>query len=243
VKAERLKVKGFLRNLFRLHDEENNTTLPMSWMSINNTFVHVFGYPLSYIEFLGTLTGLISVWLAAKANIWTWPVGLINVVSFFLIFFEIHLYADMFLQVYYFITSLYGWVVWYNKSGDGEIAVLSKNRRTSLLIIIVLSTLIFGFIVSKIHLILPSVFSKPASYPFPDTFLAVLSIIATILLAQKKLENWILWIIVDVISVVLYAKKGVMVISVEYFVFVCLAVVGLVSWIKIFIHEKRLSAG
>jgi nicotinamide mononucleotide transporter len=211
----------------------------MHWISISNTFFTIFGYPLSYIEFAGTLTGLISVWLAARANIWTWPTGLINVACFFLIFFEIHLYADMFLQAYFFVTSIYGWVIWYHKKAEGDIVVLPKTSRLTLTVTIIFSTLIFGFVVSKIHLILPSVFVKPASYPYPDTFVAVLSIIATILLAQKKLENWILWIIADVISVVLYAKKGVMFISAEYFVFVCLAVAGLLSWTKLFANEKR----
>jgi nicotinamide mononucleotide transporter len=87
------------------------------------------------------------------------------------------------------------------------------------------------------------VFSKPASYPFLDTFVAVLSIIATILLAQKKIENWWLWIIADVISVGLYAKKMVLFISIEYFVFLCLASVGLLMWLKIMRNEKRLSIG
>ena len=147
----------------------------------------------------------------------------------------------MFLQAYYFVTSVYGWVIWYHKKTERNIAVLSKNKRVMLTITIVTSTLIFGFIVSKIHLLFPSIFSQPASYPYPDTFVAVVSIIATILLAQQKLENWILWIIVDIISVVLYAKKGVMFISVEYFVFVCLAAAGLISWSKLYKHEKGLS--
>lgn len=209
-------------------------------ISISNTFITVFGYPLSYIELAGTLTGLFSVWFAAKANIWTWPTGLVNVTCFFLIFFEIHLYADMFLQVYFFITSIYGWVVWHNKTDYGNIEVFSKAKRISLLVAIILSTLFFGLLVKNIHLMLPSVFIKPASYPFPDTFVAVVSIVATILLAQKKLENWVLWIVADIISVGLYAKKGVLFISIEYLVFLCLATSGLVIWLKLFEDEKRV---
>lgn len=213
------------------------------WFSIQNTFITVYGYPLSYIEFLGTLTGLISVWLATKSNIWTWPIGLLNVTCFFLIFFEVRLYSDMFLQVYFFVTSIYGWIVWHNKTENGEVKILSNSRRIVFSIIIILSTIVVGFAVKNIHLIFPQVFNKPASYPFVDTFVAVISIIANLLLAQRKLENWILWILADIISVVLYTKKMVMFISIEYFVFVCLATAGLIMWIKIMRHEKGISAG
>ena len=213
------------------------------WFSIQNTFITVYGYPLSYIEFLGTLTGLISVWLATKSNIWTWPVGLLNVTCFFLIFFEVRLYSDMFLQVYFFVTSIYGWIVWHNKTENGEVKILSNSRRIVFSIIIILSTVVVGFAVKNIHLIFPQVFNKPSSYPFVDTFVAVISIIANLLLAQRKLENWILWILADIISVVLYTKKMVMFISIEYFVFVCLATAGLIMWIKIMRHEKGISAG
>lgn len=213
------------------------------WFNIQNTLVIIFGYPLSYVEFIGTATGLLSVWLATKSNIWTWPTGLLNVTCFFLIFFQVRLYADMFLQLYFFVTSIYGWVVWHNRTGYNMIDILSKNQRIKLLGVLVVSTAIIGVIVKNIHLIFPLVFSKPASYPFLDTFVAVLSIIATILLAQKKIENWWLWIIADVISVGLYAKKMVLFISIEYFVFLCLASVGLLMWLKIMRNEKRLSIG
>jgi nicotinamide mononucleotide transporter len=213
------------------------------WFSIQNVFIIVFGYPLSYVEFIGTTTGLLSVWLATRSNIWTWPTGLINVTCFFLIFFEVRLYADMFLQLYFFVTSIYGWMVWYKKSSSGVIEVLSKSQRIKLLVTVILATLVAGVIVKNIHLIFPQIFDKPASYPFLDTFVAILSIVATILLAQKKIENWWFWIVVDIISVALYAKKMVLFIAIEYFVFLCLASTGLLIWVKIMRNEKRFSTG
>lgn len=213
------------------------------WFSIQNTLITIFGYRLSYVEFIGTTTGLLSVWLATRSNIWTWPTGLINVACFFLIFFEVRLYADMFLQLYFFVTSIYGWLIWYKKSDYRTINVLPEKQRIKLLVVIIVATLIIGAIVNNIHLIIPQIFSEPASYPFLDTFVAVLSIIATILLAQKKIENWWLWIVVDVISVALYAKKMVLFIAVEYFVFLCLATTGLLIWLKIIRNEKRLGTG
>lgn len=213
------------------------------WLSISDILITIYGYPLSYIEFVGTLTGLFSVWFAARSNILTWPVGLINVACFFIIFFQVHLYSDMFLQAYFFIMSIYGWMVWADKKQDDiiSIEILTQYRRVLLTIVIILSTIIIGIFVKNIHTILPSIFTSPASYPFIDTFVAVLSIVATVLLARKKLENWALWLIADVISVGLYAKKGVLFISIEYGIFLCLATWGLLSWLKLFANEKRTS--
>jgi nicotinamide mononucleotide transporter len=216
----------------------------LKWISISNIMVTLYGYPLSYIEFAGTITGLFSVWFATRSNILTWPVGLINVTCFFIIFFQVHLYSDMFLQVYFFIVSIYGWMVWHNanekESDQILITLLTLSQRIRWIVVIVISTITIGFIVKNIHLIFPIIFNKPASYPFIDAFVAVLSIIATILLARKKIENWILWILVDIISVGLYFKKDVLFISMEYVIFLCLAVWGLLLWLKLLPNEKRL---
>ena len=80
--------------------------------SLNQTLVEVLGYPLSFLELFGTLTGLVTVWLAARAHILTWPTGLINNLAFFLIFYQVQLYSDMLLQIYFFVISLYGWWYW-----------------------------------------------------------------------------------------------------------------------------------
>ncbi|MES2764625.1 MAG: nicotinamide riboside transporter PnuC [Bacteroidota bacterium] len=213
----------------------------MNLFDINNIFLKVFNYPISYIELIGTLSGLISVWLATKSNIWTWPIGLINVICFFAIFYQIHLYSDMFLQLYFFITSIYGWIIWQkqNKSPTLPITTLTHTHRIVLAVSIVLCTLIVGIFVKNIHVVFPSIFKHPASYPFIDTFVAILSIMANFLLARRKLENWILWIAVDVISVWLYFKKSIMLISIEYVIFLFLATLGLISWLKL-INENRI---
>jgi len=214
----------------------------LNWIDINNTFVTVLGYPLSYVEFIGTVTGFFSVWLAAKSNVLTWPIGLINVFCFFCIFYQVRLYSDMFLQVYFFVISIYGWIAWKNqdrKKGT-PIKTISEKQRIMVAIIILLVTLSMGTFVKNIHTLIPAIFISPASYPYIDTFVAVLSVIATVLLARRKIENWILWIIVDIISVVLYAKKHVLFISIEYGIFMCLATLGLLTWLKLLRNEKRI---
>jgi len=216
-----------------------------NFLDVNSVFFTILDYPVSYVEFIGTTTGLISVLLAAKSNIWTWAAGLVNVACFFLIFYQVQLYSDMFLQVYFFAASIYGWIIWsrQDKQKENPIQLLSRKQRIFLLLTIIFSTLVIGFFIQNIHSIFPSIFQKPASYPYIDTFIAVLSILATILLAKRILENWFLWIIVDVLSVGLYALKSVRLISIEYFIFLCIASFGLFNWLKLRKDEKRISVG
>lgn len=216
----------------------------MNWIGITNIFVTICGYPLSYIEFVGTLTGLLSVWFAVKSNIWTWPIGLVNVSCFFVIFFQINLYSDMFLQVYFFVMSIYGWVVWNQKNeAKAIIETINDKDRIIISLSIIFLTIIIGYVVKSLNVIMPSIFVKPFAYPFVDTFVAILSIVATVLLAKKKIENWVLWILIDVISTVLYAKKNVLFIATEYIIFLCLASVGLITWLRLLKNEKRISIG
>lgn len=84
----------------------------LDFLNINNICLTPFGYPLSYVELVGILTGLLSVWLAAKSHILTWPIGLVNVAAFFFLFYQVCLYSDMLLQVFFFVTTCYGWYYW-----------------------------------------------------------------------------------------------------------------------------------
>jgi len=210
---------------------------------INNTFTTIFGYPLSYVEFIATFFGLFSIWLATKQVIWTWSIGLINIVSSFIIFYQVQLYSDMFLQVYFFITNIYGWVIWKNQfQKNRPVTALSGKARVLLFVFIIVSTSVFGILVKNIHLLFPKIFIHPASFPFIDTFIAVASIIGTILLAKRIIDNWALLLIVDIICVFVYAFKNIMFITLEYAVFCLLACLGLFSWLKS-IRMKEFDTG
>ena len=78
------------------------------FFDITNTFITVFGYDMSHLEFWATLTGGIAVWLSAKENVWSWIIGLLNVVLAFVMFYQIQLYPDMLLQVFFFVTNIIG---------------------------------------------------------------------------------------------------------------------------------------
>ncbi len=207
----------------------------LQFFEINSTYFKIFSYSVSYIEFTGSVAGIVAVWLAAKSNILTWPIGLINIILFFLIFWQVELYSDVFLQVYYFSVSLYGWHNWNKeKKLNAPIKLLSASNKFLLMGTILIATVLLGFIVSNLHVMIPNVFHKPASFPYIDSFLAISSIIANTLMAQRFIENWILWIIVNVISVVVYFLKDIIFVSMEYFVFLILAIYGFYYWKKEF---------
>ncbi len=206
------------------------------FFSINNVLVEIWGYKMSMVEFLGTITGLVAVLLATQSNIWSWPIGIVNFILSFLLFYQVSLYSDMFLQIYYFITGIYGWIYWYGKKKGEQtpITYLTTRGRVIHTSLIVVGTIGIGYFMSHIHQLFPIAFPKPAAYPYPDSFVAVMSILANWMLAQRRIENWILWIVVDAICTVMYSLKGIQFFSFEYFIFLLMGIYGLVNWVKIY---------
>lgn len=204
----------------------------MQFFDIENIAIHVLGYDTSYVELLGIVFGLISVFYASRANVLTWSAGILNEFFLFILFFQVQLYADMFLQIFFFIVTIYGWYNWTSNPIENKISVTGYKSRWNLLLIISLGTLICGYLISNIHITLPQYFKIEASYPFTDSFIMVTSIIATVLLAKRKVETWYLWIVVDIVCIILYYIKSVYFLSFEYIVFLGLAVYGLYYWKK-----------
>jgi nicotinamide mononucleotide transporter len=215
----------------------------MAFFDINNTFFTLLGYPMSYLEFFGTLLNIISVYLVAKNKIWTWPIGNIAVVLFAILFFQIQLYSDFFEQIYFFITGFYGWWVWAKRGKDTEkeMPVSHNSKRNNLIYagIIGIGTILMGYSISQIHLWLPSIFTLAASFPYLDAFTTVMSFAATILMAHKKIECWYLWISVDIIGIGLYFTKEVVFVSILYVIFLVLASNGLIQWRRIYRKQKE----
>jgi nicotinamide mononucleotide transporter len=199
---------------------------------VREIFFTVLGHGVSYVEFIGTVLGLISVFLASRANIFTWPTGIANAIFFLVIFYQIHLYSDMFLQMYFCGMGVYGWFSWKNKAEHHHSEIQTLTNRTRLLVGIFIAFVVvaIGTLISQIHMILPQVFDHPASFPYIDTFIAISSILATILLARRIFETWVLWILVDITSIGLYSVKGVKLIAVEFVIFLALAVLGIITW-------------
>jgi nicotinamide mononucleotide transporter len=208
-----------------------------SLFSVNRVAFTVLGYQLSYIELFGTVLTLWSVWLVAKRRIWTWPVGMVSVVLYMLLFYQVRLYSDALEQVYYLGASVYGWYSWTRSpKADGTILNVEFSS-TRWLIVWGLITLVLGAVLgvfmSNAHNLFPRIFPEPASYPYLDALTTIMSFTAMWLLARRRVESWIYWIVVDVIAIGLYYAKAIKFVALLYVILLFLASKGFLSWMKI----------
>jgi nicotinamide mononucleotide transporter len=208
----------------------------IDFFSVDNIFFTILGYPMSYVEFIGTVFYLWSVWLIAKRNILTWAIGIISVLLYMILFYQIRLYSDTIEQIYYLGASVYGWWIW-NKSpkDDGQITDVRYSDLKSLTFGVVFTgsvSVVFGYFMSRVHLFLPAVFPEAASFPYLDAITTIMSFSAMWLMAKKKIESWIYWIIVDFIGIWLYFIKDVKFLSLLYVILLKMAFNGLRMWHK-----------
>jgi nicotinamide mononucleotide transporter len=184
----------------------------------------------NYIEITGAVTGLIYLYFSIKQKIWLWPVGLIASGFYFFVFYNKALYANMALQGYFIVMSIYGWYYWKKRSKKDT----DQENFTSKFISLRygLYFLIFGILV---EIALWYILSKipGTDYPFLDSLTTTLSIIGTWMLAKKYIENWILWIVADSIYVGLYVYIALYPTAILYSVYTILAITGYYTWKKL----------
>lgn len=205
-------------------------------LSVDTTFFTILGYPMSYIEFVGTVLYLWSVWLIAKRNVLTWPVGIVSVVLYMALFYQIRLYSDALEQIYYLGACAYGWWFWSRSRPEmGVVSDVSFSSRRALLAWLALTaalSIALGGVMSHVHVWAPAAFPEPAAYPYLDALTTIMSLIAMWLMARKHVESWVYWIVVDVIGIGLYFDKGIKFVSLLYVLLLVLAIKGLVGWRK-----------
>ena len=214
-----------------------------NFLSVNNIVFTVLGYPMSYVELIGTILYLWSVWLISKRQVLTWPVGILSVLLYMVLFYQIRLYSDTLEQVYYLGASIYGWILWDKSSkDDGQIKDVTYGDGKSIILWVAMTGIISifaGILMGRIHLLLPVLFPEAASFPFLDAFTTIMSFTAMWLMARKRIESWIYWIFVDVIGIWLYFVKDVKFISLLYIILLIMAVNGLRSWQKAKLQTVR----
>lgn len=180
------------------------------------------------LELIAALFTIVCVWLANKRNIMSWPVGIVGVILYSFIFLNSNLYAEFGLQIIFLIQSIYGWYFWV-KHKDSEHSYKIKPDRLNKREII--SSFLIGIILFIISGFLLSNFTN-ASIPWLDTFLASFSLVANYLLSKRKIENWYIWIFLDVIYVVMFIYKELYITSILYSILLVLAINGLRHWKK-----------
>jgi nicotinamide mononucleotide transporter len=181
---------------------------------------------MSSIEIIAVVFGLLCVWLTIRQNIWCWPTGLVQVALYIYIFMQVKLYSDVILHVIYVGMQIYGWYHWLHGGRDhGALGVTLLTRQARLLwpLITLVVTLIWGFLMSHY---------TDAALPYADAFTTVASLVAQWLLARKKLESWLFWIVVDIVAIGVYGYKELYLTCGLYAVFLVLATRGWFTWRK-----------
>lgn len=211
----------------------------VDFFSIEKIAFTIWGYDLSYLELFGWLTGIAAVALSSLANIWSWPIGILNVTLSFFLFYQVQLYPDMFLQVFFFVTNILGWWRWANpRKGEEdlrkELKVSWMNRKQLAITFstALLGTSIMAYFASNLHEWFPSIFSKPSASPFLDSFITVMSILATFYMVQKKVECWIIWLLIDVVATYVYFIRDLKFYSLLYFFFCIIASFAIWNWAR-----------
>lgn len=182
----------------------------------------------NYIELAGAIFGLLYIILSIKQNIWCWPIGVITSALYIYVFFVTGFYADMGLQVYYLVVSIYGWYFWMygGKSKKQDNLKISKAGFWLSAYLILVTVLLFGIIAFILVKFTDSVI------PYWDAFTTAGSFVATWMLARKIIEHWIIWVIVDSVSLGLYIYKGLYPTVILFAVYTALAVIGYIEWKK-----------
>jgi len=177
------------------------------------------------LESVAVLFGIVSVWLSTREHLLSWPTAIVNVSLYFLVFREARLYADMGLQVVYLILSLYGWYEW--RFGGAERTELPVTRATrrhawTLGALGLVGAIGLGTLLAR---------TTDAALPYLDSALAVTSLCAQWMMTRKLVENWLVWVVADVVYVGMFAAKGLWLTAGLYAVFLGLAVSGYRTWL------------
>lgn len=216
------------------------TFLELFWQNIQDT---------TWLEVVAVIFGLLSVWYAKNANILVYPTGIVSVLIYVYILIEPKLYADVGINFFYFLMSVYGWYMWTRKGPTKKVIPIRWNTRLQQLLGIVAVFVFFFVIWGLIYYfkkedsdyLAEYVYLESLKLIYVDSFTTAIFLVGMLFMALKRIENWIYWIVGDLISVPLYFNKGYVFTSFQYLVFLGIATAGLIAWIRIYEKEKRMS--
>lgn len=185
---------------------------------------------MNYYEITGVVFGLLCVWLTTRQSIWNWPIGIVNVSAFIFMFYNAKLYPDMWLHVVYLFMGIYGWAKWGMGSINwGEpvaklpVSRVSRKELIGWAMAVPVLVTAMGYYFAT---------HTQSAAPYVDSTITVVSLVANYLLCRKILENWILWMITDVIAISLYTYKELYLTAGLYVIYFILCIIGYKSWKK-----------
>ena len=186
-----------------------------------------------YIEILGTIVGIVYLWLEYKANIYLWLVSIIMPAIYLYVFYVAGLYADFAINIYYLLIAIYGWMAWKygfklfsakrEKNGDEKLRISHVPKKLWIRLVVV-------YVLLQLSITWVLITYTNSDVPWLDSFTTSVSILAMWLLARKYLEQWLVWIVVDIVSVGLYLYKDLYYTSALYAVYAIIAIFGYYKW-------------
>jgi len=185
------------------------------------------------LQIVGTILGLVYLWLEYKANIWVWIIGAIMPLVHGILYLESGIYADAAMQLYYVAAGIYGLAVWKRKPqkrNDGVIKHTPRGWIVSLVVVYALLHVALYFLLTEF---------TDSRVPLFDSMSTALSIVAMWMLSRKLVEQWLVWLVVDMISVGLYMYKGIPITALLNTVYCVLAVIGYLRWRKVANHPSQ----
>ena len=177
----------------------------------------------SPLEWFGTITGFLCVYLAAKQHVLNWPIAILSIAAYTLLFFRYKLYGDAALQVYFLVTSIYGWYYWVKQKEENQQAISSLTISETLKIIA------FSIVLSGALGVFLDRFTN-TDVPYIDGTCTAISLVAQFLLTRKIIQNWVLWVVVDSCYIPLYLYKDLALTAVLYTLYLVLATLGYLNW-------------
>lgn len=188
-----------------------------------------------WLELTGTLVGLIYLWLEYRASVWLWAANIVMPLIYIFVYYDSGFYADMGINVYYLVASLYGWIMWRRGTGAGEELPMSHTPRESLLPFTAVFLVLWGviwFVLTRF---------TDSTVAVGDAFTTALSVVALYMLAKKYVEQWLVWIVVDVVCAALYIYKGLYPTAILYLLYSVVAWFGYRRWLKMMKNDESLS--
>lgn len=180
-------------------------------------------------EFVAVVFGIASVFFSKKENIWVYPVGLVSTIIYIEISFKGNLFGEASVNIYYTIMSIYGWILWAKKDAQQHLVVhITKSTAKEWRIQLGIFAGFYVIIYACLYWLKQNF--APGAIPWADAFASATAYTGMWLMAKKKVESWIWWILTNMASIPLYFAKGYVFTSVQYVVLLVLAVAGLIEW-------------
>ena len=182
-----------------------------------------------YFEIIAVLTGVVSVWLAKRENVWLYPVGIISVLLWIYLCWIGKLYGQSVINLFFFLMNGYGWYNWLRKDDDNNPNVLIKNNTNRENFLVFITSLFFSFVIY--FLLLPFQDQQASQlYIVIESIITALNFVAMWLMAWKRVEHWLLWIVGDILCIPLFVHKEYPIGVIQFMVFIVIAYLGYKEW-------------